>query len=95
MSNPKPIQFEARVYSTLTDRTYVSLSWRNKGKLLSQKVTFEKTNEAKEVELSDGKELIVSFGNQRKEKVRVSLVKDFMVTPCIVTLKEKESSPSL
>jgi len=95
MKQVKPIQFEARIYPTATEKTYVSLSWSSRNKLLAQKVTFEKSIETKEVELSDGKECIVSFNNQRRDKVRISLVKDFKVTPCIVTLKEKESSVSL
>jgi hypothetical protein len=95
MKSPKPTQFEVRIYNTPTNVVHVSLSWRHRNKLLSGKISFEKMIEAKEVVLDDGKTYIVSFDSQRRERVRVSLFEDFRVEPCIVTLKEKESSVSL
>ena len=87
-NNPK---FEARIYPTPTDITYVSITWSRRNKLFSEKITFEKQNQAIEIDLPDGKEYIVSFSAKRKDKVRVSRIKDFKVTTCDVTIKERET----
>ena len=91
MSSKNPTQFQARIYPTQTETTHVSLTWRKGNKLLCEKLSFEGIMETKEVDLSDGKEYIISYSGKRKEKVKVSLVKDFKVTPCIVTIYERES----
>ena len=87
-NNPK---FEARVYPTQTDITYVSISWKRGNRLYSEKITFDKQIQALEVDLPDKREYIVSFNAKRKDLVRVALIDNFKVTTCDVTLKERET----
>lgn len=91
MKNTITKQFEAQIHATLNEKTYISISWIKRGKAVAQSIAFESSYEIKEVTLSDNKTYLISYDSKRRDKVKMSLVENSVVTPCNVKMYQKES----